>query len=276
MEGPGRAMGAGKTAIYETGPDPVGYLPRYLLALTPPVLFAASVITTNVMRDYFGDFSPAMGGPVGALLPGMGELVEMSILLTAPVGIYLTFVVIGWMVRSTEIWAGSALALGLASLWGVILATVSPYPSVSPALGLLYQVADLIGPASLAAMLIILAWIELSRRSIRYSVTSEGVILRGGVWKLREHMIPWHQIGRLVMEQNPVEKLLNTGTVIPVGTGSPVPAIGRKGAGKAGEDLSRDPLECLAGIRDPELVMALLRKLASQSPGGMGAPASHR
>jgi hypothetical protein len=270
MKAPVRAMGAGEAALYETSPDPRGYLFRYLLALTPLVLYAVSVFTAGVMEGYFGGFSPLVRGQIGALVPGMGDLVEISILLTAPAGIYLTFVIIGWIVRSAEMWAGSALALGLASLAGLILSTVSPDRTLSPALDLLYWIAYLIGFASVAAVIVVLAWIELSRRSIRYIITAGGVILKGGIWKQQENLLPWHQIGRLVMEQNPVEKLLNTGTVIPVGTGNPVPAAGRKGAGKAGEDLSRDPLDCLSGIRDPELVMALLQKLSSESPGGMG------
>ena len=270
MKAPSRTTGAGKTAIYETGPDPRGYLFRYLLALTPLVLYAVSAITLSMMRGYLGGFTPLVRGPVGALMPGMGDLMEMSVLLTATAGIYLTFVIIGWMVRSAEVWAGSALALGLASLAGLILSTVSPDRTLSPALDLLYWIAYLIGFASVAAVIVVLAWIELSRRSIRYIITAEGVILRGGIWKQQENLLPWPQIGQLVMEQNPVEKHLNTGTVIPVRTGNPAMAGGKKGHGKGGEELSRSPLDCLFGIRDPELVMALLQKLSSESPGGMG------
>jgi hypothetical protein len=79
----------------------------------------------------------------------------------------------------------------------------------------------------------------------------------------REHLIPWHQIGSLVLEQGPLEKWLRTGTIIPLGTGDP-------GAGgrKAGREPSRSPLECLSGIREPELVMEFLQEFISRPANG--------
>lgn len=264
MEAPERPPGDRKAVLLRTGPDPKGFLSRYLLALTPLVLFGVSVIATAMMRGFLtGSFSSAMNSPLRGLLAGMEDLMEMTVLLTAPVGVYFTFVLIGLRVRSTEMWTGSALALGLSALGGFLLFTLSPDRSVSPSLDLLYWIAYLAGPASLVAVILVLGFTEQYRRSITYTIGREGLILGGGIWKRREHLLPWHQIGSLVLEQGPLEKRLGTGTIVPLVTGGPG-STGRK----AGREPSRSPLECLSGIREPDLVMEFLQELISRPANG--------
>jgi hypothetical protein len=270
MKAPERAPETRKATVLQMGPQPAGFLSRYLLALTPLVLIGVSVITTGFMQGLLtGSFTSAMQGPAGAVVAGMADIIEITILLIAPVGIYLTFVLIGWMIRSTEIWAGSALALGLATLWGAILVTITPETSLNPVLDLLSWIAYLASPASSAAFIIILAWIELTRRSIRYTITREHLGMKGGIWKSEEHHLPWHQIGGLVMEQSLPEKLTGTGTIIPLEKGE---NTGRDR--KAGKGLFRSPLDCLCGVKEPGLILEFLQELVARSHGAREEPAS--
>lgn len=263
MEAPESPRVTRKAVLLRTGPDPRGFLSRYLLALTPLVILAASVIVTGMMRAYItGTFSSALSGPAQALLPGMGDLMEMAILLTAPVSLYLTFVIIGWRAHSLEMWTGSALAMGLAGLAGYLLFTTSPDVGVSPALDLLYWIAYLTAPASLIAVILVLGFVEQYRRSISYTIAREGLVLQGGLFRKKEHLLPWHHIGGLVMEQGFLGKRLGTGTIIPLVTGNP----GATG-GASGKEPSRSPLDCLSGIREPALVMEFLRELVARSRG---------
>jgi hypothetical protein len=280
MEGTSRIVETGKTpVILETNPDPRGFFYRYLLALTPLFLLAISFVATAFIRGFAGGFTSNLPPSMGSLFPGMGDMVEMAFLLTSPIGIFALFVMIGWIMRFTEMWTGSALALGLSGIGGFLLVTVSPDPSVSPILDLLYGIVYLIPPASVVSMAIVAAWTEKYRRSIRYTITGEGVITRGGVWKQQEHMLPHHQVGRLVLEQDLLGKLLHTGTILVVGTAQWGSEISVRGLGlsgqkdnvnvglgyaKARQEVSRSPLDCLYGVRDPDRIMALLERLISR------------
>jgi hypothetical protein len=260
---------ANKTVILVTNPDPRSFLSRYLLALTPLLLAAISVITTGALYGFLDAFVPNLSGPVGTMLPDMSAMIDITVLLAAPVSIFLLFVIIGWTMRYREMWTGSALALGLSSLAGTLLVIFFPDASMNRILDLLSWIAYLILPASAVAVIIVIAWTEKFRRSISYSVTNEGVIMRGGVWKRQEHVLPHHQIGRLVMVQDPIMRILHTGTIIPIVT--QVPAVGARNdaanVAKAGQEASRHPLDCLYGVRDPEKVMALLEQLILRPVG---------
>jgi len=271
MEGSIQAPGTNKTVILVTGPDSRSFLAKYLLALTPLLLVVISFITTAALRGFLSAFTPSLSGPVGKILPGMGEMMEMTVLLTAPVSVFLLFVIIGWMTRLPEMWTSSALALGLSSLGGIFLVIFFPVTGMSQIMDLLTLIADLILPASVAAVIIVLAWTEKFRRSIRYAVTNEGVVTSGGVWKRQEHILPHHQIARLVMEQDMIMRLLHTGTIIPVVTQGPGSGARKEAVngGKGGQGASRHPLDCLYGVRDPEKIMALLEQLILR-PAGRG------
>jgi hypothetical protein len=235
------------------------------MALTPLFLAALSSVTITAVRGFMSGLPASIPAPMGNLVPGLGDMVEMLILLTAPVGIYALFVAIGWLRGLTEMWTGSALALGLSTLAGLLLVTISPEASLNRVLDLLYWIAYLILPASIAAVIIVIAWTEKFRRSLRYTITREGVIARGGIWKMQEYMLPHHQVVKLILEQGPVGRLLGTGTIVPVGPGFSGQRDGR-GAGLGGWTGSGNPcnpLTSLFGIRNPEKVMALLQQLIS-------------
>jgi hypothetical protein len=267
MEGPIKTRAPVKRpAMPEMHPDPRGFIPKYFLALSPLLIVAVSLVISIVLLGYLEGFGSSLNGPLRNMLTGMYELMRISVLLAAPVGVYITFIAIGWMARLNEIWAGSSLALGLSVLGGLLLVLLTPDPTMSPLMDLLTWIAYLILPASIATALVLVVWAEKLRRSIRYRLTGEGILTTGGVWRHREHLLPYHQIGRLVLEQDPIGRLLHVGTVVAVGPdpgGSP--AGGRKGVSGAGVQSSRHPLDCLYGIRDPEKVMALLEQVISLS-----------
>ena len=280
MEGSIRTPGTGRAPIIlETNPDPRGFLSRYLLALTPLFLLILSFIATAGIRWFLSLFPTGLANQMSNFLPGMGDMVEMTILLASPVGIFTLFVMAGWILRFTEMWTSSALALGLSSLAGFLFVTLSPDTSLNSILDFLYWIAYAMLPASVAAAIIVIVWTEKFRRTIMYTVTGEGVITRGGIWRMQEHMLPHHQIGRLILEQSPLGRRLHTGTIIPVGTAQWGSEMSIRGLGlsgqkdnvsvglgyaKARQEASRSPLDCLYGVRDPEKIMALLQQLVSR------------
>ena len=272
MEGSTQAQGTtNKTVILVTRPDPRSFLSRYLLALTPLLLAVISLFTTAALHGFVDAFIPTLSGPMGRFLPDLGGMIDITVLLAAPIGIFLLFVMIGWALRFTEMWTSSALALGLGSLGGIFLVIFFPVASMSRIMDLLTTMADLILPASAIAVIIVIAWTEKFRRSISYAITNEGVVTKGGVWRRQEHVLPHNQIGRLVLEQDPIMRLLHTGTVIPIVTQGPAVAARKDAANaaKAGQEASRHPLDCMYGVRDPEKIMALLEQLILR-PAGRG------
>ena len=263
MEGvPPVTARANPPAVLVIRPDPRGFLPRYLLALTPLVVLAISLVASAFLSGFVEGFTTSFAGPVRSVLAGLDEMIQVSVLLTAPVGIYVVFMGIGWKARVTELWAGSALALVLSALAGVLLVTISPDRTLSPLLDFLYRVAYLVPPATVLAVLALGAGAELFRRSITYTLSQAGIVTKGGIWKKEERIIPAHQVGELVLEQGGFARLLGIGTIIPIGTAAVgLPVLRKTKAAQVGKEASRHPLDCLYGIRDPEKVMALLGQL---------------
>jgi membrane protein YdbS with pleckstrin-like domain len=253
--------------ILGISPDRRGFLPKYLLALTPLILLLISLIVTAAIRGFVAGIPMSIPTPMGNLAQGMGDMVETLILLASPVGIFALVAAIGFSAGIREVWSGSALALGLAGLGASLMVTFLPDPSLSRTLDFLYWIAYLMPLASIAATTLVIAWTEKFRSTIRYEVTTGGLIMRGGIWRKQENLIPLPQIGKLVLEQGPLERLLHTGTIIPVqssGTGQKDHSIAGAGLAKAVQRGSRSPLDCLYKIRDPEKVMPILQQLISR------------
>jgi hypothetical protein len=287
-----------KPVILATNPDPGGFFYKYTLSLTPLLLIPLSVIAIAVIYGIIDTFSQPFSSALSMFLPDMSDVTLIMVLMIAPIGIFAFFAVTGWILRFTEMWTGSALSLGLSTALGFILVTwlpdlslylgsilqsgpwvFVPLMSSNRVLYLLTWTAFLIQPFSILAVTTVIAWTEKFRRSIHYIITKEGIIIKGGVWKQQEHMLPHHQIGRLVVEQDMVGGLFHTGTIIPVGTAQWGSEMSIRGLGmggqksnvnigvgyaKARQEFSRYPLDCLYGVKDPEKVMALLQQLISR------------
>jgi hypothetical protein len=155
----------------------------------------------------------------------------------------------------------------------------TPILSTGYLLTLFRWIAYLIQPFSVIASFIVIAGIELFRRSLLYTITRDVVIITGGLWNLTENVIPLHQIERLVLVQGRLGHFLHFGTIVPAGLVFGITQIDMRGhhatddkvypdtdqASKLRwEEGSRNPLVSLYGIRDPENVKKRLEKAILQ------------
>jgi len=182
------------------------------------------------------------------------------------------------VIHRTEIWTGAALALILSVIGGMIYMG-SPTLSTSYLFDLFRSIAYLIPYFCVIASLIVIAGIELFRRSLKYTITRDVVIITGGVWNLVENVIPLHQIGRVVLVQGRLGHFFHFGTLVPAGLVFGITQIDMRGQHMTGdkvhpdtdsastlrwEEGSHNPLVSLYGIRDPENVKARLEKAIQQ------------
>lgn len=286
------ACGTDEPAILVTRPEKASFSLKYFLAITPCILVLLSILLRTVIEATINSFSSTVGSSLGtsmgmygsfsSFLPGsLGSLnsilsdgANITILMIAPVGIFIVFAAIGWSLRVTELWTGTALSLGLACLFGYIcvLLNVVPY-SGNTFLLFLQWTAFLIQPFSILATILVLFWLDRFRKSIRYTISESGIFLCGGVWKKQEHLLPHSQVGRVVLEQDFLGVRYNYGTVIPVsntrwGAETSLRGIGAMGQkdnfgggilfAKGREEASRYPLDCLYGIPNPKEAQRIL------------------
>ena len=261
-----------------TNPDLRGFIYKYFLALTPLFLVVLSWIVRVIIYGIINAFFPSVIPSLTPFVPNMGGLTDLMILMIAPFGIFFLVACAGMAMRIPEVWTGTALSLGLSGVAGLLLANGIGAPVISTGnpMEILQWIGFLIQPFSVVAAIIVIAWTEKFRRSIRYTITKAGVRMQGGVWRRQEHMIPRHQIGRVLMERDRLGSIFRTGTIIPFGTtprGSEMPIRGAGAGGqkddvsvalgyaKARHEGSCHPLDCLYGIREPEKAMALLEQM---------------
>ena len=154
-----------------------------------------------------------------------------------------------------------------------------PMLSTSYLLTLFRWIAYLIQPFSVVAALTVLAGLEFFRRSIKYTLTRDVVIITGGLWNLVENVIPLHQIERVVLVQGRLGHIFHFGTIVPAGLVFGVTQIDMRGHHTKGdtahpdtdqastlrwEEGSRNPLLSLYGIRNPEDAKDRLEKARLQ------------
>ena len=264
--------------LFTTHPAPRGFIYKYILGLTPLFLAALSVIVLTIMIDAGKSFPHSLVDPLGTIVPDLDAFVELFVYLIAPVGIFLFFIFLGDVMNRPEIWTGAALALIL-SVIGALVYMGTPILSTGYLLTLFRWIAYLIQPSSVIASLIVIAGIELFRRSLLYTITRDVVIITGGLWNLTENVIPLHQIERLVLVQGRLGHFLHFGTIVPAGLVFGITQIDMRGHHVTGdkgypdtdqasklrwEEGSHNPLVSLYGIRDPENVKKRLEKAILQ------------
>jgi hypothetical protein len=274
-------MGIYGPVLFTTHPAPRGFIYKYILGLTPIVLAALSVIVLTIMIGAAKSFPPSLVGPLGTIIPDLPALLEIYVYLIAPIGIFLFFIFFGDVMNRTEIWTGAALTLILSILGGLVLMQVSAIPMLSTSylLTLFRWIAYLIQPFSVVAALTVIAGLEFFRRSIKYTLTRDVVIITGGLWNLVENVIPLHQIERIVLVQGRLGHIFHFGTIVPAGLVFGVTQIDMRGhytkedtahpdtdqASKLRwEEGSHYPLVSLYGIRNPEDVKDRLEKARQQ------------
>jgi hypothetical protein len=198
--------------------------------------------------------------------------------LIAPVCIFLFFIFIGDVMNRPEIWTGAALALILSVIGGMVYMG-NPTLSTSYLFDLFRSIAYLIPYCSVIASLIVIAGIELFRRSLEYTITRDVVIITGGLWKTVENVIPLHQIGRIILVQDRLGHVFHFGTIVPAGLVFGISQVDMRGHHMTGdivhpdtdtastlrwEEGAHNPLVSLYGIRNPESVKIRLEKAILQ------------
>ena len=276
--------------LLSTKPERVSFLFRYLMALSPVFLVILCIYVRWLIEKLFSFGSSSLISAVPGIMSSyttgvlnqysspITDATNITILMIAPVGIFIFFAAIGWTMRLTELWTSTVLTLGLSGVTGIILAGRAGIPPVSGnyMFLLLQWIEFLVQPFCLVAAIIVICATEKFWRSIRYTITRDGVSIRGGVWKIQEHMIPHYQIGRVVLEQDFLGARYNYGTVIPQsitrwGEETSFRGIGATGQkdnfgvgiafAKGRAEASRYPLDCLFGIPDPKKAQKILTGL---------------
>jgi membrane protein YdbS with pleckstrin-like domain len=267
--------------LFTTHPAPRGFIYKYILGLTPLFLAALSGIVLTVMIGAGKSFPHSLVDPLGTIVPDLHAFIEIFVYIIAPVGIFMFFIFLGDLMNRTEIWTGAALTLFLSVIGGLVLVqgTGIPILSTSYLLNLFQWIAYLIQPFSVIATLIVIAGIELFRRSLKYTITRDVVIITGGLWNLVENVIPLHQIERIVLVQGRLGHFFHFGTIVPAGLVFGMIQIDMRGHHTTGdmihpdtyqestlrwEEGSHNPLVSLYGIRDPENVKERLEKAIQQ------------
>ena len=267
--------------IFTTHPAPRGFIYKYMLGLTPLFLAALSGIVLTVMIDAGKSFPHSLIVPLGTIVPDLDAFVQIFAYIIAPLGIFLFFIFLGDVMNRIEIWTGAALTLILSVIGGFLLVQGTEFPilSTSYLLLLFHWIAYLIQPFSVIATLIVLAGIELFRRSLEYTITRDVVIITGGLWNLVENVIPLHQIERTVLVQGRLGHFFHFGTIVPAGFVFGKTQIDMRGHRTTGDMVhpntdqastlrwgegAHNPLLSLYGIRDPENVKERLEKAILQ------------
>ena len=267
--------------LFTTHPAPRGFIYKYILGLTPLFLAALSVIVLNVMIGAGKSFPSSLVDPLVTIVPDLHAFIEIYVYIIAPVGIFLFFIFLGDVLNRAEIWTGAGLTLFMSVIGGLALVQGNQNPifSASYLLILFHWIAYLIQPFSVIATLIVVAGIELFRRSLKYTITRDVVIITGGLWNMVENVIPLHHIERIVLVQSRLGHFFHFGTIVPGGLVFGITQIDMRGHYMTGDKVHPDtehasilgweqgslnPLVSLYGIRDPENVKVLLEKAIQQ------------
>ncbi|MCD6562860.1 MAG: PH domain-containing protein [Thermoproteales archaeon] len=235
--------------LHETRPSIMGFLRRYLLGFVSLIIYFLSLFIASLfnIQAYF-------------------------------VILYIVFLVfsliLSWVLRSKEALSSLVLGLTMIIILGHRKLINLSLTSLFVVLLNIFQKYGLI--SSIIASVIVIFSIEIYRRSILYIITDTGIVLKGGIWRTQYHSIPYNQIGRVILEQSLVGKMLNYGTIIFVSAaewGSEYYSRGlsasyeKKGIGlgmqyfRTLKEISRDPLKCLYGVKNPFVIRDVIEKM---------------
>ena len=261
--------------LLETYPSARGFLSRYLLCLTPVVLAGFSVLVLTFMMNMLSESSASVVRSLGTIAPELPAYIEITILLIAPIGIFLFFIFLGDLTSHAEIWIGAALTMLISGIGALYIVMTSAEPTLTtPFLLLLFRwIAYLVQPASVAATVLVLLGTELFRRSIHYTLYGDLVRITGGIWTPVEHLIAYKQIGRIKLKQNWFNRLIHVGSILFAGamyhgmdagitdsSGLPGTESLLSGYTLVSPESVHSPLDCLYGIKNPEQAKELLEQ----------------
>ncbi len=243
--------------ILTTRPALRGFFTRYILGLTPLLLVGLSLLALPFVSDVVNGSFRSTVISLQTIAPELPQYLEIVILLIAPVGIFLFFIWLGDILHRPEIWTGAGLTLLLSGIGALVMVQGSGIPLLSTGylLTVFQWVAYLVQPFSVVAAIMVIAGDEAFRRTLRYTVTRDVVIITGGIWTQVENVIPLQQIERIILVQGRLGHLFHFGTIVPEG----------KVFGLAGTDMTG--LSGAAGfLRDTDRVSVLHRHQGSSNP----------
>ena len=263
--------------IFTSHPAVQGFIYKYLLGLTPIFLTGLSLLALPVLHDIVRDFPPSLMNSLETVVPNLPDLIEICVLILAPVAIFLFFIWLGDIIRRPEIWigAGLTLLLSIAGATVMVHGTGQSMLSSQYLLILLQWVSYLVQPFSIVATGTVIAGTEAFRRTLRYTLTRDVIIISGGIWNQVENVIPLHQVERIGLVQGQLGHLLNFGTVVPAGKVFGLSETDMTGRYDEGDMLhpdtdqvttvrwqkgSHDPLLCLYGVLNPDDMKARIEK----------------
>lgn len=263
-------------------PSVFGYLRKYAAAFTPLIIYYCLrlLLLLPPVRSFCSRLFWALANlHLGVII---GNIIGSAYSFLFILPVLLVVLVVAWVTRSREVLASSLIAFLLPALLAVNrfrfkVATGNWEFDFSMALvSFLVGYAEMFETCAWLGGLAVLAAVELSRKSITYTITDTSVIIRGGIWRRQEQILPYSSIGRIVLEQSLLGRLLGYGTVILVSsanwgseyytrgldveTGSRHVKVGIFYARTLSE-MSRDPLKCLYGIRHPSRIKELIEKV---------------
>ena len=270
-------VGVYGAVILTTQPAPRGFIYKYLLGLTPIILIGLSLVALTLLHDLVKGFPPSLVHSLQTVVPDLPQLIEICVVLLAPVAIFLFFIWLGDTIHRPEIWIGAGLTL-LLSITGALVTVQGmdlPILSTGYLLSLFQWVAYLVQPFSVVAAVVVIAGAEAFRRTLHYTLTRDAILITGGIWNQVENVIPLHQIERIGLVQSRLGHLLHFGTVVPAGKVFGLSELDMTGHHEQGDmqhpdtdqvttvrwqKESHDPFVCLYGILNPEDVKARIEK----------------
>ena len=267
--------------ILTTRPAARGYIYKYLLGLTPLVLTGFSLLALGLLRDLVKGFPPSLVQPLQTVVPELPHLIEICVLVLAPVAIFLFFIWLGDFIHRPEIWIGAGLTLLFSLIGAFVMLQGTEFPILTTRylLAFFLWVAYLVQPFSVVAAVIVIAGTEAFRRSLNYVLARDAILITGGIWKPAENVIPIHQVEGISLVQGGLGRLLNFGTVVTAGKvfglserdtpgheqGDTKHPDGSQVTNVRWQKGSHDPLECLYGILNPGDVKARIEKTMQNS-----------
>jgi len=271
-----------KVEIISTRPSILGFLRKYLLCMTPMFALLIYYLITPLFGYLANTVFTPVAGFVNFVMSAMNipqDVVNSIAGFVSFLLILFIFLLVSWVLRSTE----ASGAIGLALIMPLILAVVEVWSSqpvtadtLKLAASVMMAYRDNFLTGVFLAVAILLIRTEIYRRSIRYTITDTGVSISGGIWRKQEQTMPYNQIGRVVLEQSLFGRLLNYGTVIPVGVAEwgaeyYTREVGTEVEGdrisaevsyaRTLKEVSRDPLKCLYGVRKPNEIKTIIEKM---------------
>lgn len=231
----------------------------------------AEIVTKPSARGFLRRYLGAASAFIASFLAGIVSEALSVYGLTAFTLAVIVAIIVLWVLRTRE--AGVSMLLWITAVLIYVFSKASRLrPEDIYRLG--PRVVDVLVSDALSFMfyisipitLVILILVELFRRSVRYVVGEDEVVIEGGIWRRQIQAIPYHMIGRIIIEQSLIGRALNYGTIILVspalwGEELYARAVGVDVAyyARVLQEISRDPLKCLYGVPNPHEIASVIR-----------------